>query len=97
MSMMVFIFLCFGGLFVMFFFILRTLEQTRNALQEEHAQLRAQLRTLEARLWGEPETPEPRPLLADSLDSLSMGAGPADQHADPALELRFDPQDTRRR
>ena len=95
--MMIFIFLCFVGLFVMFFFIMRGMEQTRGILQEENAQLRAQLRALETRLLGPQETPEPHSLAHDPLDSLSMGDDTAEHPADNALELRFDPQDTRRR
>ena len=48
MSMMIFIFLCFSGLFVMFFFILRGQEKIHAALREELALLRAHVRHPEA-------------------------------------------------
>lgn len=54
MSLMIFIFLCFMGLFVMFFFILRGQEKIHAALREELAMLRAHMRQLESRISGVP-------------------------------------------
>lgn len=54
MSLMIFVFLCFLGLFVMFFFILRGQEKIHAALREELAMLRAHMRQLESRISGVP-------------------------------------------
>jgi hypothetical protein len=47
---MVFTFLCFTGIFVMFFYLMRSLEHFQEHMRDEHAQLRVQIRALEARL-----------------------------------------------
>jgi hypothetical protein len=49
---MVFALLCFTGIFVMFFYIMRSLEKFQEHMRKEHAQLRVQIRALEARLDG---------------------------------------------
>ena len=48
--LLVFLFVCFGGLAFMFFNIQRMQEKTFKAMQEEHARLSTVLRALEARL-----------------------------------------------
>ena len=101
MLMMLFIFLCFSGLFVMFFFLLRGQEAMHTGLKEELAQTRAQLRTLEIRvaaLGGEEAPGYPGPLgqsgssaqpgSLDNLDSLSMEVDKTPT-PDKALELKF--------
>lgn len=103
MSMMLFIFLCFVGLFIMFFCILRGQEKMYAAQREEHAHVRLQLRAMEAHLralGGEAsDQPEARSMpISDPLASLSMGnaTAPGDRHVNE-LELHFDPQENIRR
>lgn len=108
MLLMLFIFLCFAGQCVMFFFILHGQEKSHRQLCEECAQLRHALRQLEARLAGtagdvaaQPplQGRRPEPARLDTLDSLSMGDEPP-AHGAPAdngLELHFDPQEYVRR
>ena len=50
MMSMAFAFLCFTGIFVMFFYLMRSLEKFQEHMRDEHAQLRVQMRVLEARL-----------------------------------------------
>ena len=50
MTSMAFAFLCFTGIFVMFFYLMRSLEKFQEHMRDEHAQLRVQIRALEARL-----------------------------------------------
>jgi uncharacterized iron-regulated membrane protein len=50
MMTMVFALLCFTGVFVMFFHVARSLEKFQEHMRNEHAQLKVQLRALEARL-----------------------------------------------
>ena len=50
MMSMAFAFLCFSGVFVMFFYLMRSLEKFQEHMRDEHARLRVQLRALEARL-----------------------------------------------
>jgi len=47
---MAFAFLCFTGIFVMFFYLMRSLEKFQEHMRDEHAQLRVQIRALESRL-----------------------------------------------
>ena len=50
MTSMVFALLCFTGIFVMFFYLMRSLDKFQENMRNEHAQLRVQIRALEARL-----------------------------------------------
>jgi hypothetical protein len=50
MTSMIFAFLCFTGIFVMFFYLMRSLEKFQERMRDEHAQLRVQMRALEVRL-----------------------------------------------
>ena len=50
MMSMAFAFLCFTGVFVMFLYLMRSLEKFQEHMRDEHAQLRVQIRALEARL-----------------------------------------------
>jgi len=50
MLQMAFIFLCFTGIFLMFLYLMRSLEKFQGLTRDEHAHLRVQLRALEARL-----------------------------------------------
>jgi hypothetical protein len=64
MTGMVFAFLCFTGIFVMFFYLMRSLEKFQEQMRDEHAHLRVQIRALEARLdilTGAATTPAPPP------------------------------------
>lgn len=47
---MMFILLCFAGLLVMFYFVLRGMEELARGMRDEHAALASGLRTLEARV-----------------------------------------------
>ena len=102
MSMMIFIFLCFAGLFVMFFFILRSQEILCKTMREELDQTRTQLRLVEARLatlLGEEDVAPPvqaQPPL-EELHSLSMDIPTSASTADHGLDLHFDPEEPRRR
>ena len=50
MTSMLFALLCFTGICVMFFYLMRSLEKFQEHTRDEHAQLRVQIRALEARL-----------------------------------------------
>jgi hypothetical protein len=50
MMSMAFAFLCFTGVFVMFLYLMRSLEKFQEHMRDEHAQLRVQMRALETRL-----------------------------------------------
>ena len=50
MMSMAFAFLCFTGVFVMFLYLMRSLEKFQEHMRDEHAQLRVQIRAIEARL-----------------------------------------------
>ena len=50
MTSMVFALLCFTGICIMFLYLVRSLEKFQAQTRDEHAQLRVQLRALEARL-----------------------------------------------
>ena len=70
MTSMAFAFLCFTGIFVMFFYLMRSLEKFQERMRDEHAQLRVQIRALESRLdmlaGAVPEqTPPAHPSLSD--------------------------------
>lgn len=54
MSLMIFIFVCFSGLSIMFFFILRGQEKIHSALREELAMMRAHMQQMDAKISGEP-------------------------------------------
>ena len=47
---MMFILLCFAGLLVMFYFVLRGMDELARGMRDEHAALASGLRTLEARV-----------------------------------------------
>jgi hypothetical protein len=47
---MIFALLCFTGIFVMFLYLMRSLEKFQERMRDEHAQLRVQMRALEVRL-----------------------------------------------
>lgn len=101
--MLVFFLLCFIGLLVMFFFIMRHLEELARSVREERAKVFALLQHIDARLAalsGEETTPKPAVAgvfagvsggaagLGDGLDFGSMGAEPAPLDQ-PVLDLRF--------
>lgn len=98
MAMMIFMFLCFAGLFLMFFFILRNQEKSRADMCEECAQLRLLLRNMDARLAAlGGESPDLRPASAERLDALSMENREEEERRERGgLELRFDPREDRR-
>jgi hypothetical protein len=50
MTSLVCAFLCFTGICIMFFYLVRSLEKFQEHTRDEHAQLRVQIRALEARL-----------------------------------------------
>ena len=50
MTSMVFALLCFTGICIMFLYLARSLEKFQERTRDEHAQLRVQIRALEARL-----------------------------------------------
>ena len=92
MTLMLFIFLCFAGLVVMFFHIMRVQEKFQESMRSEHAQLRLMLRNIEARLADE-SPQEPAPVRHGPPESLSLGQPPQETPVDSALQLRFDPQE----
>jgi len=80
MTSMVFALLCFTGIFVMFFHIMRSLEKFQEHTRNEHAQLRVQIRALEARL--------------DALTgTASVPASPSDASQAPLILIPKDPLD----
>lgn len=95
-------FLFFMGIIVMFWYVLRRMDEHYHVLAEEHAQLRVILRALESRVNC--LLPESEPVKAadavensaqDPLLHLSF-----DQPTDPlmdnkGLDLHFDPQNPR--
>lgn len=96
--MMLFIFFCFAGLFIMFFFILRCQEKFQESMREECAELRLLLRGVDARLavlTG--EAPEACSATPERLDILSMGEKPDGASVGDELDPRFYPQGRRRR
>lgn len=103
MSIMIFMFLCFSGLVVMFYYILRNQEKFYESMRDEHAQMRVMLRVMESRLAelnGEtPDAPIQRQddVSGDPLINLSLNDDHRETPHDNGLELRFDPQDDNRR
>jgi hypothetical protein len=72
---MVFTLLCFTGIFVMFFYIMRSLEKFQEHMRNEHAQLRVQMRALETRLdlpGAPPSASAPRPGDAQAPLALTL-------------------------
>lgn len=101
--MLVFFLLCFIGLLVMFFFIMRHLEELARSMREERAKVFAQLQHIDARLAalsGEEAAFKPAVAgvfagnagvpagLGDGLDFGNMGAETAPLE-EPVLDLRF--------
>jgi len=80
---MAFAFLCFTGIFVMFFYLMRSLEKFQERMRDEHAQLRVQIRALESRL--------------DMMTDESVRQAPPPAHAslsnDPQAPLVLAPND----
>ena len=99
MMSMAFAFLCFTGIFVMFFYLMRSLEKFQEHMRDEHAQLRVQMRALEARLdilAGEASTQTPpsacAPLSDDPQAPLLLAPkDPLDAALDDPL-MRFEPR-----
>ncbi len=60
LSVMSFIFLCFLGIVVIFFFAMRGLEKIHADMRDDHAQLRVMLRAMESRLSHPPMDYEAR-------------------------------------
>lgn len=98
MTMMLFIFFCFIGVFIMFFYMMRAQEKFQEAMRIEHAQMRLMLRNMEARL-ADATTPQTSMDVASAThgppESLSLGQQVHEIPTDSNLELRFDPQDRR--
>lgn len=95
MSMMLFIFLCFAGMFVMFFYILRSQEKFQEQLRQELAQTKVLLHSMEnklAILSGEPSHASRIEHNPNALDSLSMNERKEAPH-DAGLDLHFDPNE----
>lgn len=103
MSIMIFMFLCFSGLVVMFYFIMRSQEKFYESMRDEHAQMRVMLRVMESKLAdlaGEtPDAPARRQdeTPTDPLLNLSMNTDRQADGQDNGLELRFDPREDIRR
>jgi len=92
MTSMVFALLCFTGIFVMFFHIMRSLEKFQEHVRNEHAQLRVQIRALEARLErpaGAPAASAPPPDDARAPLALTL-SDPLDAAPDDPL-AHFEP------
>lgn len=95
MSIMLFIFLCFAGMFVMFLYILRSQEKFQEHLRQELAQTKVLLHSMEnklAILSGEPSHASRIEHDPSMLAKLSMNETKAAPH-DAGLELHFDPSD----
>ncbi|MCL1985022.1 MAG: hypothetical protein FWG59_01045 [Betaproteobacteria bacterium] len=97
MGYMVFAFLCFAGIFVMFFYLMRGLEKFQELTRDEHAQLRVQIRALEARLdiltgAASPQASSRVSLSDDPRAPLVLAPkDPLDAISDDPL-IRFEPQ-----
>jgi len=99
MTSMVFALLCFTGVFVMFLYLVRSLEKFQERMRNEHAQLRVRMRALEARLdiltGTEPaHVPHPAhaPLPGDPQAPLTLiPKDPLDEAQDD-LRMRFEPK-----
>lgn len=95
MSIMIFIFLCFAGMFVMFLYILRSQERFQELLRQELAQTKVLLHSMEnklAVLSGEPSHGSRIEHDPSVLANLSMSK-PASAPHDAGLDLHFDPND----
>ncbi|BFR48705.1 hypothetical protein RVX_R17660 [Nitratidesulfovibrio sp. HK-II] len=77
---MMFILLCFAGLLVMFYFVLRGMDELARGIRDEHAMLASGLRTLEARVNE----------LARAQRAAAAGLPPT-AHADPAHDAFDEP------
>ena len=99
MTSMVFALLCFTGVFVMFLYLMRSLEKFQERMRNEHAQLRVRMRALEARLdilTGTAPAQAPPPVQAASLSGdpqAPLTLTPKDPRAVPDDPLmRFEPK-----
>lgn len=95
MSVMLFIFLCFAGMFVMFLYILRSQEKFQDYLRQELAQTKVLLHSMEnklAVLSGEPSHASRIEHNPDAFNNLSMTA-PKEVPHDSGLDLHFDPNE----
>lgn len=95
MSVMLFIFLCFAGMFVMFLYILRSQEKFQDYLRQELAQTKVLLHSMEhklAVLSGEPSHDSRIEHNPNAFNTLSMSDHTATPH-DSGLELHFDPNE----
>ena len=99
MISMAFAFLCFTGIFVMFLYLMRSLEKFQEHTRDEHAQLKVQVRVLEARLEmlagavPAPISPSARAPLSDGPQAplvLAPQDFPDAAPHDPLM--RFDPK-----
>ena len=93
MTTMVFAFFCFTGVFVMFYYIVRSLEKFQEQTRNEHAQLRVQIRALEARLDTLAGAPPPvcAPPPDKPQDLLELSPKNLDSALDDPL-MRFEPK-----
>ena len=94
MTTLVFAFLCFTGVFVMFYYIMRSLEKFQEQMRNEHAQLRVQLRALEARLDTLTGTVPPA-VYAPPPDNPQAPLALSPKSPDSALDdplMRFEPR-----
>ncbi|MDR3044332.1 MAG: hypothetical protein LBU75_08740 [Desulfovibrio sp.] len=78
---MMFILLCFAGLLVMFYFVLRGMEELARGMRDEHAALASGLRTLEARVN---ELARAQRATAAGLPSIPHADAGADAFEEPA-------------
>ena len=96
MMNLAFALLCFTGVVIMLLYLMRSLEKFQEQMRDEHAQLRVQLRSLEARieaLSGQSQDDAPAPVTSEKTDAPLL-LGPKDP-LDVALEdplMRFEPQ-----
>lgn len=95
MSVMLFIFLCFAGMFVMFLYILRSQEKFQDHLRQELAQTKVLLHSMEnklAVLSGDPSHASRIEHNPDAFNNLSLSPNKEAVH-DAGLELHFDPNE----
>lgn len=78
---MMFILLCFAGLLVMFYFVLRGMDELARGIRDEHAMLASGLRTLEARVN---ELARAQRAAAAGLPVTAHADGAATDFAEPA-------------
>ena len=81
---MAFAFLCFTGIFVMFFYLMRSLEKFQEQMRDEHAHLRVQIRALEARL----------DILTGALPAQTPSVAHAPLPEEPLASLTLVPKDS---